>query len=99
MGQDLSGAEVDDEGRAEAADDAEHGAELRLDQGRVDAGVEGIFALAAETLHLVLLAAEDFDGPDAGDRLLDDAGNGSFFGSYHPHPLDERLPVTRDRKE
>src|SRR5215211_484797 len=92
----LHGPEVEDERRPEAADYAEHDAELRLDQRGVDARPQGLLALGAEALQLVLLAAVDLDCPYSRHRLLDDRGDGALLGPHYPHPLDQGAPVAPD---
>src|SRR5215207_1853410 len=95
-GEDLPRPEVHDERRAEAADDAEHRAELGLYLRAVDAGLQGLPALRPETLHLVVLAGEKLDGPYADYGLLHDAGDGTLPRPDDAHPLHERLPVALD---
>src|SRR3712207_3073407 len=49
--------------------------------------------------ELVVLAAEDLDGPDASYGLLDHRGYGALLRPHDAHPLDERAPVAPDREE
>src|ERR671916_1376823 len=92
----LPGAEIDYERGAQPPDHAEHGAELGLDDGGIHAGAQGVAALGSKALHLVLLASEELDRPDAGYGLLHHARDDSLLRPHDPHPLDQRPPVAGD---